>query len=128
MEPPFRPPSFQFQEERLFSCTAESTFTARLNQQATMASSSTTDQPTSEHLSHSSDENSNVSITDDQEGSDREVASITESVVFSAQGHPPFSSRSSSSTSSLVTAGAGFSGTREIQCSEPNRTWVGIRK
>ncbi|OXG29375.1 E3 ubiquitin-protein ligase NRDP1 [Cryptococcus neoformans Bt15] len=59
MEPPFRPPSFQFQEERLFSCTAESTFTARLNQQATMASSSTTDQPTSEHLSHSSDENSN---------------------------------------------------------------------
>lgn len=117
MERPFRPPSFQFQGDSLFSRTAESTLTPTLNQQATVAFSSTTDQSTSEQRSQSSDENLSVSVSGDQEDSGRETASITESVVFSAQGHPASSSRPSSSTNSLITAGAGLSGNKRTPMS-----------
>ncbi|TYJ58444.1 hypothetical protein B9479_000650 [Cryptococcus floricola] len=45
-----------------------------------------------------------VSVTADRDDDAEETASITESVVFSAQGHPPPSPSAESSTSSLVTA------------------------
>ncbi|WVQ73093.1 hypothetical protein IAR50_002656 [Cryptococcus sp. DSM 104548] len=52
------------------------------------------------HPTHPVNANDNQAPADDPE----ETASITESVVFSAQGHPPPSPSAQSSTSSLITA------------------------
>lgn len=110
MERPFRPSSFHFHGESIFSRVAEPNLAPTLNQRTLMASPSTTDQSTAEQCSQLGGES--PSVSGDQEDSGRETGSIIGSVVFSAQDHPSPSSQSPSSTSSLITAGEGSSGNK----------------
>ncbi|ADV24027.1 conserved hypothetical protein [Cryptococcus gattii WM276] len=125
MERRSRPSSFQFHRESLFSRVTEPNLAPPLNQQTPMASPSTTDQSTAEQRSQLCGES--PSASGDQEYSGRETGSITESVVFSAQVHPSSSSQSPSSTSSLITAGEGSSGSKRNSMSQARSSLGGYQ-
>ncbi|KAE8539436.1 hypothetical protein D1P53_004537 [Cryptococcus gattii VGV] len=125
MERPFRPSSFQFHGESLFSRVTEPNRVPPLNQQTPMAPPSTTDQSTAEQRSQLSGES--PSVSGDQEDSGRESGSITESVVFSAQNHHSSSSQSPPSTSSLITAGASSPGNKRDSMSRARSSLGGYQ-
>nr|KIR47462.1 hypothetical protein I312_03225 [Cryptococcus bacillisporus CA1280] len=125
MERPFRPSSFHFHGESIFSRVTEPNLAPALNQRTPMASPSTTDQSTAEQRSRLGGES--PSVSGDQEDSGRETGSVTESVVFSAQDHPSSSPQSPSSTSSLITAGEGSSGNKRNSVSRAGSSLGGYK-
>lgn len=109
----------------MFSRVMEPNLAPALNQQTPMAPPSITDQSTAEQRSQLGGESPSVSR--DQGDSGRETGSITESVVFSAQGHPSSSSQSPTSTSSLVTAGEGSLGNKRNSVSRARSSLGGYK-